>query len=126
MKKQSNDLHFNLGFFGGFVFMFVIVYIILLLSNKRILPYFEGATDTSNPPTDSSGNVQLSDSQKEKLKEIMRFFQIVAIIIIVCLLLVIYFFGIRIMIGLVVLLIIASLLHMTPNGENDKDKDKDN
>ena len=44
MKKQSNELHFNLGFLGGFVFMFVIVYIILLLLSKRILPYFEGAT----------------------------------------------------------------------------------
>tara|TARA_Y100000816_G_C25708797_1_gene374228 strand:+ start:114 stop:476 length:363 start_codon:yes stop_codon:yes gene_type:complete len=119
MKKQSNELHFNLGFFGGFVFMFAIVYIILLLLSKRILPYFEGATNT----TDSSGNVQLTDSQKEKLKEIMRFFQILAIIIIIGLLLVIYFFGIRIMIGLVVLLIIASLLHMTPHVDDDKDKD---
>ena len=121
MKKQSNELHFNLGFFGGFVFMFVIVYIILLLLSKRILPFFEGATDTSNPPTDSSGNVQLSDSQKEKLKEIMRFFQILGLIIIVCLFLIIYFFGIRIMIALVLLLIIASLLHMTPHEDKDKD-----
>ena len=55
--------------------MFIIVYYILILLSKRILPYFEGATNTSNPPTDSSGNVQLSDSQKEKLKGIMRFFK---------------------------------------------------
>lgn len=123
MKKQSNELHFNLGFLGGFVFMFAIVYIILLLLSKRILPYFEGATDTSNPPTDSSGNVQLTDSQKEKLKEIMRYFQILAVVIIIGLLVVIYFVGLRIMIGLVVILVIASLLHMIPERNSDKDKD---
>ena len=91
MKKQTNELNFSLGFFGGFVFMFIIVYYILILLSKRILPYFEGATNTSNPPTDSSGNVQLSDSQKEKLKGIMRFFQILGLIIIVSLFLIIYF-----------------------------------
>lgn len=123
MKKQSNELHFNLGFFGGFVLMFAVVYIILLLLSKRILPYFEGATDTSNPPTDSSGNVQLTDSQKEKLKEIMRYFQILAVVIIIGLLVVIYFVGLRIMIGLVVILVIASLLHMIPERNSDKDKD---
>ena len=123
MKKQSNELHFNLGFLGGFVLMFAIVYIILLLLSKRILPYFEGATDTSNPPTDSSGNVQLTDSQKEKLKEIMRYFQILAVVIIIGLLVVIYFVGLRIMIGLVVILVIASLLHMIPERNSDKDKD---
>ena len=122
MKHKSNDLNFNLGFFGGVVFIFIILYLLLILVSKNILPYFEGATNT----TDSSGNVQLTDSQKEKLKGIMRFFQILAVIIIICSLVVIYFFGIRIMIGLVVLLITASLLHVLPHRDNDKDKDKDN
>lgn len=122
MKKQSNSLHFNLGFICGFVFMFAIVYIILLLLSKRILPYFEGATDTSNPPTDSSGNVELNDSQKKKLKEIIMYFQIIGVVIIIALLVVIYFVGLRIMIGLVIILVIASLLHMIPERNSDKDK----
>ena len=122
MKKQSNSLHFNLGFICGFVFMFAIVYIILLLLSKRILPYFEGATDTSNPPTDSSGNVELNDSQKKKLKEIIMYFQIIGVVIIIALLVVIYFVGLRIMIGLVIILVIASLLHMIPERNSNKDK----
>ena len=102
--------------------MFAIVYIILLLLSKRILPYFEGATDTSNPPTDSSGNVELNDSQKKKLKEIIMYFQIIGVVIIIALLVVIYFVGLRIMIGLVIILVIASLLHMIPERNSDKDK----
>ena len=50
------------------------------------------------------------------------YFQIIGVVIIIALLVVIYFVGLRIMIGLVIILVIASLLHMIPERNSNKDK----
>ena len=54
------------------------------------------------------------------------YFQIIGVVIIIALLVVIYFVGLRIMIGLVIILVIASLLHMIPERNSDKDKNNQN